>query len=614
MPKCLKPSRAGMRRKKYRGDAMKKEAEKKQYGLSMMLLHTWKLGVRKCPWVSFLFFISMILTGVCTAANVFFKQNFFDAVQALVEGSGSQRAAFGCGIAMALFLLLTLAVQAAGELAETNFGLVLKGYLGKELNRKAARIDPIVYEDNRFLDHINKAYVGLEAIVEVVTAALMMGIKEVSYFVFMGCYFFSIKPQLLGMFIVSFFPTLLGSFIRRRMYANLENESAPYRRKYEYFEKCLCDREYVKETRLWRAGNFFLGLFRKNQDIYTQKQWKTEKHAELTELALRFLLLTGYVGTIILLFVYLFRGEIGVGAFAAIFASMDQLFDRMENVFNRQIGNITRSFGPAQNYFAFLNLKEREGRLEEPLKRESIELRQVSFAYPNSTKNALEDINLNIRQGETIAIVGVNGSGKSTLTRLLAGLYVPTEGQLLIDGKDVRDISHGVLYRGVSGVFQKYQCYKMTVEENVRLSEENSTEPVEQAIQKAAFPLESEKLTDGVRTMLGKDFGGIDLSGGQWQRLAIARGLYRTHDMILLDEPTAAIDPLEEAAIYRKFAEMSADKTAFIVTHRLGSAKIADRIIVMDGGRIVETGTHEELLERHGKYEELYQAQAKWYA
>ena len=132
-------------------------------------------------------------------------------------------------------------------------------------------------------------------------------------------------------------------------------------------------------------------------------------------------------------------------------------------------------------------------------------------------------------------------------------------------------------------------------------------------LEKADFPMGSEKLTEGLQTMLGKDFGGIDLSGGQWQRLAIARGLYRAHDMIILDEPTAAIDPLEEADIYRKFAEISADKTAFIVTHRLGSAQIADRIIVMDAGRIVDMGTHEELMQREGKYRKMYHAQAKWY-
>ena len=153
----------------------------------------------------------------------------------------------------------------------------------------------------------------------------------------------------------------------------------------------------------------------------------------------------------------------------------------------------------------------------------------------------------------------------------------------------------------------------MTVAENVQLSDAQKTEDIKEVLEKADFPLENGKFIDGIETMLGKDFGGIDLSGGQWQRLAIARGLYRAHDMIVLDEPTAAIDPLEEANIYYKFAEISKDKTAFIVTHRLGSAKIADRIIVMDAGRIVEMGTHNELMDKNGKYYELYQAQAKWY-
>lgn len=595
-----------------KSEAAKNKNAEKQYGLLRMICHMTLLALKKCPGMFLLSFALLAGAGVCTAGNVLFKQTFFDSVQRLVKGESTTAFAVGSGIAMALFLVLTLIIQAASELVQENFNMTIMGHMGKLLNEKAARIDPIVFEDNRFLDHINKAYAGLEAAVGVVLSALTIGIKEIAYFIFMGCYFFSIKPALLLMFGVSFLPTIVGSAIRRRMYANLENSAAPYRRKYEYFEKCICAREYAKETRLWEAEGYFKKLYRGNLGRYTELKWKTTKHSELVEIALRFLLLTGYVGTIILLFYYLFQGEVGVGAFAAVFSSLDQMFDRMESVFNYQIGSITRNFGAAQNYYAFLNLKEREGS-EETLKRELIELKGVSFAYPNSVKNALEGLDLTVRKGETIAIVGVNGSGKSTLTRLLMGLYLPTEGELLIDGKDIREIAPGALYRDVSAVFQRYQCYKMTVAENTRLSDAEKQEDVETVLEKADFPLDSEKLTDGTETMLGKDFGGIDLSGGQWQRLAIARGLYREHELIVLDEPTAAIDPLEEADIYRKFAEISKDKTAFIVTHRLGSAKIADRIIVMDAGRIVEMGTHEELMEKEGRYRELYNAQAKWY-
>ncbi len=592
----------------------KSSKKQRQYGFFRMIGHVTGLALRKSPGMFLLFFILLSGAGLCTAGNVFFKRNFFDAVEALARGEGRIGRAMVSGVVMAVFLVLTLAIQAVSGFAQDNFSMKLKGHLGRLLNEKASRIDPVVYEDNRFLDHINKAYTGLEAVINVVFNTLSIGFMETAYFVSMGAYFFSLRPALLLMFAVSFIPILVSSSVRRRMYANLENRSAPYRRKYEYFEKCICAREYAKETRLWRAEAFFKRLYQGNLDRYTDLQWKTARRLGLVELGLRSLLLTGYIGTIVLLFYYVFRGEISVGAFAAVFSSLDQMFGRMEIVFNGRIGSITQSFGAAQNYYAFLNLPEREGRDGEALKHERIELKDVSFAYPGSDKNALNHINLVVHKGETVAIVGVNGSGKSTLTRLLMGLYMPTSGELLLDGRDVREIAPGALYRGVSAVFQRYQSYKMTVAENIRLSDAERQADVEAVLEKADFSLDDGKFTEGTKTMLGKDFGGIDLSGGQWQRLAIARGLYRDHDMIVLDEPTAAIDPLEEAAIYRKFAEISRDKTAFIVTHRLGSAKIADRIIVMDGGRIVETGTHEELIDMGGRYSEMYEAQAKWYA
>ncbi|MCI9675865.1 MAG: ABC transporter ATP-binding protein [Lachnospiraceae bacterium] len=597
---------------------MDKQGTVKQKSLLGMIRHVMILEWKKNPVMLVFAIVFAAVMGVVTAANVFFKQSFFDSVGSLAEGNATLSRTLMCGVGMAMFLVLTLLLQGASQLIYNNFNMLIMGHMGTLLNEKAARIDPIVYEDNRCLDQINKAYVGMEAVGTVVFTTLSIVLSNMAYFVFMGCYFFSIKPMLLLVFALSFLPSIVGSFIRRNMFAKMEHLSAPHRRKYEYFEKCLCSREYAKETRLWRGESYFKRLYGKSLDKYTDLQWKTTKRSELIMIALRFMLLSGYVGTIIMLFYYLFQGEIGVGAFAAVFSSLDQMFDTMDGVFNYQIGAITRNFGAAQNYYTFLNLREREGTDPGAIERGNIELNGVSFTYPNSSKPALEDINLTVRKGETIAIVGVNGSGKSTLTRLLSGLYLPDKGRMLVDGRDASEIAPSRLYRGVSAVFQRYQSYKMSVDENVRISETGKTAAneavVRDVLEKADFPLDNGKLTEGLNTMLGKDFGGIDLSGGQWQRLAIARGLYRDHELIILDEPTAAIDPLEEADIYRKFAEISRDKTAFIVTHRLGSAQIADRIIVMDSGRIEDMGTHEELMQREGKYREMYHAQAKWYA
>lgn len=181
---------------------------------------------------------------------------------------------------------------------------------------------------------------------------------------------------------------------------------------------------------------------------------------------------------------------------------------------------------------------------------------------------------------------------------------------------NMRDVSPSAIYRGISGVFQSYRRYKLTLAEYIGVSDVSKpADPTHLASSagKADLDIDGGSFPDGYDTMLSREFDGVDLSGGQWQRVAIARGFYRAHDMIVLDEPTAAIDPIEESRIYAKFAEISRGKTAIIVTHRLGSTKIADRIVVLGAGKIVELGSHEELMRQGGTYAEMFTAQARWY-
>ena len=190
-----------------------------------------------------------------------------------------------------------------------------------------------------------------------------------------------------------------------------------------------------------------------------------------------------------------------------------------------------------------------------------VTLDDVSYSYPNAERPALSHVSLTLRRGETLAVVGENGSGKSTLIRLLSGLYLPSEGAVLHNGVDTRNIDPGALYQNTSAVFQKYQRYQMTLRENLTISE--SEKPSGDALlgdicHMAGCDPNDTSFTTGYDTMLSREFDGVDLSGGQWQRIAIARGFYRSHNLIILDEPTAAIDPYEETRIYNRFAELSA--------------------------------------------------------
>ena len=322
-----------------------------------------------------------------------------------------------------------------------------------------------------------------------------------------------------------------------------------------------------------------------------------------------------HVAVIVILVFSLRDGYISIGAFAAVLATIDRLFDVMYGLFQYgYFSYLPQNLALSRNLVNFFHLPKRSGTKELSAGLHGVSLRGVNFMYPGREEKALSDINLDIAPGETVALVGVNGAGKSTLVKLLAGLYLPTKGTVKICDIDTKDISMSSLFTRASGVFQRYQRYKLTARDNIAISAEKENDgEMRNAASQAGVELDTATYNQGLDTMLSREFDGVDLSGGQWQRLAIARGLYRDHDFIVMDEPTAAIDPIEERHIYQSFMELAKDKTAVLVTHRLGATRIAGRIIVMSEGRIAEDGSHDELMAKDGLYAELFKAQAQWY-
>ena len=272
--------------------------------------------------------------------------------------------------------------------------------------------------------------------------------------------------------------------------------------------------------------------------------------------------------------------------------------------------------GLTSNLIYFLSLPERGGdNQHEGDNSGRIELDHVSFTYPGSQNAVLNDVNLSI-SNETVAIVGMNGAGKSTLIKLLTGIYTPDSGRVTINGLDTALSSVDALCSNTSGIFQNFQKYKIGLRDNAAISdmERDTTDgELTDLLNQVNLKEQTEALPNGLDTMLSADFDGVELSGGQWQRLAIARGLHRKHGIIVLDEPTSAIDPIEEKYLYEQFANIAKGKTAVIVTHRMSSARIADRIVVMHDGTIVEEGTHERLMALGGRYAWMFKKQASWY-
>jgi len=340
--------------------------------------------------------------------------------------------------------------------------------------------------------------------------------------------------------------------------------------------------------------------------------WASFKRIKKLELLMSLMEAAGYLGILYMLINGLLAGEITVGAFAAVFGSIGWMFGMLGAIVYRRIGYIMSGMGEAHNYIRFMELPERVGIESVPDFDKGIIAKNVSFTYPNAIYKSIDDVSFTIKAGETIAIVGKNGAGKTTLARLIMGLYQPEDGTIVVNGMNTKIVDNSV-FKNTSGVFQRFQRYQMTLKENVQISDNDKNVPIDDVLSLANVNKNAASFPEGVDTMLSREFDGVELSGGQWQRVAIARGLYRSHNIIALDEPTAAIDPLEESRVYNQFIEISRGKTAIIITHRLGSAKIADRVMVMDNGKIVDMGTHNELVQRCEVYADMYNSQSEWY-
>jgi ATP-binding cassette subfamily B protein len=246
----------------------------------------------------------------------------------------------------------------------------------------------------------------------------------------------------------------------------------------------------------------------------------------------------------------------------------------------------------------------------------AVEADGLTFRYPGASRPVIRDVCLRIARGERIALVGENGAGKTTLVKLLIGLYQPDTGTVRLDGVPLGLGHAGQARRRIAAVFQDYATFQLTARENIGfgdLARMHDARALAEAAERAGIADVIARLAQGYDTYLGRQFGETELSGGQWQRLALARAFFRQADLLVLDEPTAALDPLAELALFERFAELVAGRTALMISHRLGVARLADRVLVLQGGMIVEEGHHDALVARGGVYAALFAAQAQWY-
>jgi ATP-binding cassette subfamily B protein len=396
---------------------------------------------------------------------------------------------------------------------------------------------------------------------------------------------------------------------------------APAWRRIMYYTMLLTNSQFFKEIKLFNLGRLLLDRYRKTFSQFMRENRSLALRRNAANVGLQLLGQVGYYGAYLLVILQTLSGRLTLGDLTLYSAVLVQA-PMIAQMLMQSVSNLYEQNLFIGNLFTFLGLRPgipSGGQPAPETIRHNIEFHHVNFRYPGAADDALHDLCLTIRPGEKIALVGENGAGKTTLVKLLTRLYDPTSGHITLDSVDLRTLDPASLQARIGVIFQDFVEYHFTARENIGFGQVealNDMARIEAAAKKSGADEFLSTLPLGYETMLGRWFGddaGHDLSIGQWQKVALARAFMRDAPLLILDEPTASLDARAEYEIFKRFRELAAERTAILISHRFSTVRIADRIIVLDKGRIVEQGSHEELLALNGKYAALFNLQAEGY-
>jgi len=430
-------------------------------------------------------------------------------------------------------------------------------------------------------------------------------------------------PLLCFIVLIAPVPTLYTTYIGNKLKFRFTRDNSKILREAEYFQGVLLGNS-AKEVKALNLFDFFFAKWKALADDYEIKEKKNQMNVFILGAVSGFITNMASVAANIFEIILMTQGKLSVGALGAVLSLIGTLMSSTSQLFS-SIANFISKKNEAAQFFEFIDLNEQSSKNtgdRKILDIECIEARNVTYRYPLTDVYSIKNVNFKIRKGEKVSFVGENGAGKTTFIKLLTGMFQPSGGEILINGNKVNNEAwinsnkeHNLdaeeRYNSMSCVFQQPARFcTFTIADNVFLGDvdkERNEDAIDAALQFAGF--------EGVdkSALLGKEIGGTELSGGQWQKVAIARAYYRNRDFIVLEEPTSNLDPLAEAEIFKKYIAMTEGKTVIMVTHRISVASLADRIVVFKDGKIVGDGTHEELLANNGEYARLYTAQAQWY-
>jgi len=524
---------------------------------------------------------------------------------------------------VALELGLALIADLSGRLTSLVDSLLAETYsnfASIRLMKKAASLDLEQFESSDQQDRLDRArrqVTGRSALLGLVFGQIQDILTAASFVIGLVAYW----PWLIVLMLVAVVPSLLGELKFNALGYRLDYFRTPERRQLDYVRYLGSSIETAKEVKLFGLNQFLIERFRRfAETMFIDNRRLAARRAIWGGLFAALGTIAYYVayGAIIWRTV---AGEFSLGDMTFMVGS----FLRLKGLLDGLLLGFSQVAGQAlylEDLFSFFEIRPRIVSPPDPLPvpkplRSGFMFEDVGFRYEGAERWAIRHLNLEIAAGEVLALVGENGAGKTTIVKLLARLYDPTEGRILLDGRDLRDYDLDQLRNRVGVVFQDFVRFHFTAAENIamgRIEAAEDRDRIEVAAERSLADTVVARLPLGFQQPLGRRFsGGIDLSGGEWQKIAIARAYMRDADVLVLDEPTSALDARSEFEVFQRFRDLSVGKTTLLISHRFSTVRMADRIIVLDDGRIIEAGTHRALLARGGRYAEMFELQAAGY-
>lgn len=489
-----------------------------------------------------------------------------------------------------------------------------------ELIQKTAKVELASLEDSEFYDKLERARQQTTSRVTLMSNVLAQ-IQDIITIISLITGLIYFYPILIVLLVISIIPSFINELKYSQSSYSLQKSWTPERRELDYMRMIGASDVTAKEIKLFGLADFISNTFKRISDKYYKANKKLSIKKSLWGGTFHVFGDLAYYGAYVFIVLKAVAGFVTIGDLTFLAGSFSRLRSQLQTVFSR-FSNITESAMYLQDYFEFIDMdfsgdhpeQYREGPTEF---KHSIRFEQVSFRYPGSEKDVLTNISFELIKGEKLALVGENGAGKTTLIKLLLRLYDPTEGQILMDGVPVQEYRKPDYQKMLGAIFQDFVKYYLTAKINIavgNIEEEHNLDKIKNAAVQSLANDVIEGLPEGYDQGLGRRFRkGAELSGGQWQKIALARAYMSDAPIIILDEPTSALDARAESEVFQRFIGLTEDRTSIIISHRFSTVRMADRILVLQNGRILELGTHQELLAKPQLYAELFELQAEGY-